>query len=390
MTTTIQKVVSAEGKTAVTESFEVPNGNNRHFLVEALDASGSVLYKGEKYANLSGTAVTIAIDMVALASDTWISTTSTANVPAARQGAAAVWTGSKMLIWGGSGASGDLNTGGAYDPATDSWTAMSTTNAPSTRRYWSVVWTGTEMIVWGGWNNDNLNTGARYNPSTDTWTPTSTTNAPAARCLMPSVWTGDKMIVWGGYPTLNTGGIYDPSTDTWIGSTSTSNAPVGRQNHTAIWTGTEMIVWGGRQYAGGTYYNNGGRYDPSTDTWTAISTTNAPSARSAGAFWTGNKMLIWGGWIDTGRLDTGAIYDPSTDTWSTISTTNAPKASTGGIWTGTEMIVWGGGNLPDSPNGRYNPSTDTWTTISTANAPSGTKCSLSDLDRSGDDYMGWI
>ena len=55
------------------------------------------------------------------------------------------------------------------------------------------------------------------------------------------------MIVWGGYDDsfyLNTGGRYNPSTDSWI-ATSTTNAPDGRVRHTAVWTGSEMIVWGG-------------------------------------------------------------------------------------------------------------------------------------------------
>ena len=38
------------------------------------------------------------------------------------------------------------------------------------------------MIVWGGLGNSGyLNTGGRYNPGTNSWTATSTTNAPAAR-----------------------------------------------------------------------------------------------------------------------------------------------------------------------------------------------------------------
>ena len=43
-----------------------------------------------------------------------------------------------------------------------------------------------------------LNTGGRYNPSTDSWTATSTTNAPTARVTHTAVWTGSEMIVWGG------------------------------------------------------------------------------------------------------------------------------------------------------------------------------------------------
>ena len=55
------------------------------------------------------------------------------------------------------------------------------------------------MIIWGGMTYDAVsNTGGRYNPSTDTWIATSTTNAPAARSGHTAVWTGSEMIVWGG------------------------------------------------------------------------------------------------------------------------------------------------------------------------------------------------
>ena len=55
-----------------------------------------------------------------------------------------------MIVWGGIDFSSVLNTGGRYNPSTDSWTATSTTNAPSAREVHTGVWTGSEMIVWGG------------------------------------------------------------------------------------------------------------------------------------------------------------------------------------------------------------------------------------------------
>ena len=55
-----------------------------------------------------------------------------------------------MIVWGGVNATGYLNTGGRYDPGTDSWTATGTTGAPAARDYHTAVWTGSEMIVWGG------------------------------------------------------------------------------------------------------------------------------------------------------------------------------------------------------------------------------------------------
>ena len=62
------------------------------------------------------------------------------------------------------------------------------------------MWTGSEMIVWGGYDGiTHLNTGGRYNPGTDSWTATSTTNAPTGRFDHTAVWTGSEMIVWGGF-----------------------------------------------------------------------------------------------------------------------------------------------------------------------------------------------
>ena len=80
------------------------------------------------------------------------------------------------------------------------------------------------MIVWGGYGGTFLNTGGRYNPITDSWTPTSATGAPTGRGFHTAVWTGSEMIVWGGYPNTNTGGRYNPGTDSWTATSTTGRA----------------------------------------------------------------------------------------------------------------------------------------------------------------------
>ena len=165
----------------------------------------------------------------------------------------AVWTGTEMIMWGGFDYSTSLNTGGRYNPATDSWTATSTgANVPSKTRAHTAVWTGTEMIVWGGYDGSvALNKGGRYNPTTDSWLATSTgTNVPTARASNSTIWTGVEMIVWGGLdsastPNSNTGGRYDAATDSWTATSTGANAPSARRSHSAVWTGAEMIVWAG-------------------------------------------------------------------------------------------------------------------------------------------------
>ncbi len=311
--------------------------------------------------------------------DTWTAT-STTNAPHSRQSQTAVWTGSEMIIWGGTDGSNDFNTGGRYNPSTDSWTATSTVNAPDGRTIPTAVWTGTEMIVWGGVHCCPLiyfNTGGRYNPSTDTWVATTTTGAPDGRQSHTAVWTGSEMIVWGGLSgqPRGDGSRYNPNTDSWT-KTRPTNVHPARYGHTAVWTGSEMIVWGGTDGSGITYFNTGGRYNPISDTWRATTTTGAPAARSSHtAIWSGADMIVWGGGNTDGLFKTGGRYDPGTDAWTGTSTVNAPsaRASHAAVWTGSEMIVWGGAfgihNL--NTGGRYNPAADSWVPTTTTDAPAG-------------------
>jgi N-acetylneuraminic acid mutarotase len=190
------------------------------------------------------------------------------NTPAARDSHTAVWTGNEMIVWGGSRI-GLLNDGGRYDPAANagagSWTAMPNTlaNTPAARVSHTAVWTGIKMIVWGGWAGSLLNDGGRYDPAGNSWAAVSIIGAPAARNHHTAVWTGSEMIVWGGDDDsdtpLNTGGRYDPAGNNWTAA-SITGAPAARYAHTAVWTGSEMIVWGG--YGGSGSFNDTYSYTP--------------------------------------------------------------------------------------------------------------------------------
>jgi N-acetylneuraminic acid mutarotase len=281
------------------------------------------------------------------ATNSWTAT-STTNAPSGSYVSSSVWAGDTtgvMIVWGGEPRNAPA-TGGRYNPSTNSWSTVTTTNAVETRSYHSTVWTGSKMIVWGGLGLKScINSGAAYDPSTDTWAAISSTNAPSKRSDQSAVWTGSYMIVWGGIYSgtyYNNGAKYDPSGDTWT-AISTTNAPDARRYHTAVWTGSDMIVWGGYN---GAYLATGGKYNLSGDSWTAVSTTNAPSARKyAVAVWTDPAMVVWGG-IDAtpSMLNTGGKYDPSADTWTATSTINAPspRAYSAVVWTGNAMIIWGG------------------------------------------------
>jgi N-acetylneuraminic acid mutarotase len=381
-----------DGATANGPSFFVKNGAG-NTVTGTVSSSGSVMNftpsLGLAYNTpYSATITTDVTDLVgnALGSEyNWIFTTQQSpagtwqpvtlnGAPYSRSSHSAIWTGTEMIIWGGTSNTGLLDTGGRYNPATDSWQPVSTINAPAARYYHTAVWTGSEMIVWGGidQNGTYLNNGARYDPSTDTWQPMSTVDAPTARRWHTAVWIGSEMIVWGGddqnHTRLNTGARYNPILDTWR-PVSTIAAPTARSSHTAVWSGLEMIVWGGSGFP----TNIGGRYDPVTDTWRAMSSTTAPTSRTEHtAVWTGSEMIVWGGY--SGSFEqSGGIYDPATDSWQTTSLTCAPLGRFRHIafWTGTQMIVWGGRNGTADLNtgGVYDPSSGTWHATQFLGAP---------------------
>lgn len=309
-----------------------------------------------------------------------------------------VWTGSEMILLGDRHP--NVLGGGRYDPARDTWSPISIVGAPSAERSdFTAVWTGTEVLVWGGstvhWCDEArqsgerfLATGARYDPKKDVWTPMTLSDAPTPRSAHVAVWTGDRMLVWGGRqrsrslavqgycefdspdsaPTYaEDGGAYDPVADRWK-PIAARNAPTGREDAVALWTGEEMLVWGGRRP--GIFPLEGGRYDPQGNRWRAISSEGAPSTDdrddASTAIWTGREMIVWNG-LET----TGGRYDPNHDSWQPIAQAGEPDARMDytAVWSGTEMIVWGGsdgGGFTRTTGGAYTPATNSWRAIGAA------------------------
>jgi hypothetical protein len=280
--------------------------------------------------------------------DTWNALT-TVGAPAARSGHTVVWTGSEMIVWGGQGGSGNLGNGGRYLPASQTWGAVSTTGAPTPRQGHVAVWTGSRMFVWGGLNIGGLlNDGALYDPALNQWTPVSLPDAPEGRMLAAAVWTGDSFVVWGGQGELGplaSGGrlVFTNGVPSHWLALNPTNAPAARIGHTAAWMGDKMFVWGGKN--GGVPFGDGAAYCAHCDTWFPIAATNAPSARfDHTVVVTTTEMVVLGGSNNGGDLATGAAYDPAVGEWHPLSTLGAPLARAGGqgVWTGTELVVFGG------------------------------------------------
>lgn len=149
--------------------------------------------------------------------NTWAPTNAT-GAPEARRGHAAVSLGNRIMVWGGFtgtldyGERGVVNSGAIYDPIADAWQPVSTEGAPSPRHSPGLVWTGSRVIVWGGLDGFSTHTqdGAIYDPATDTWSPISP--PPAGGQSASITWTGAEMLL----PSVNFGWLlYEPNNDAW-------------------------------------------------------------------------------------------------------------------------------------------------------------------------------
>jgi len=283
--------------------------------------------------------------------------TSLNNAPTARTRHVAVWDSADgvMIVWGGNGPGGMQSTGGMYDPVKGTWKPTSTVNVPPGRQDATAVWDDAHklMLVWGGRiGSTPTNTGGIYNPATNTWAPISMAGVPEARWGHSAVWTGTRMIVWGG--TDNTsyfanGASFDPVKNEWTGAIS--GGLTGRYDHTAVWTGSTMVVWGGYGTDGvtnGVYLGDGAVYDMTN--WVPLSATSAPTPRRGHtAVWSGMSMLIWGGADTTGQLGDGAKY--AGGSWYPMNNPSPePREGHTAVWIAktSEMLIWGG----TGPGGR--------------------------------------
>jgi hypothetical protein len=280
---------------------------------------------------------------------TW-ATLPTEGAPTARQHHSMVWTGERAIVWGGV-VNDDppvTGTGAAYDPVARVWTPISTTGAPSPRHSHTAVWTGSRMLVWGGYGTSAYeSTGALYDPVSDTWTPMSTVGAPAGRTRHAAAWSGTRLLVSGGLgpAVLGDAATYDPGTDTWAPIT-TGLSPRFAHSGTALADG-RVMNWAGQNTFD--WLNDGSMVDPSGAM--AVEPTSpigVPGTReSVATVLAGNVVYLWGGWTGGPYVNEGFVFDPAGGpggTWAALPVEGAPTARIEhvALWTGTDLFVWGG------------------------------------------------
>ncbi len=255
--------------------------------------------------------------------------TAVAPLPTGRSSlAAALGTDGRIDAIGGYNNGADLSTVEAYNPASNTWSTLAP--MPTARQGLAAV-AGPDGRIYalGGFNyalgginkSRSLATVEAYNPASNTWTAVA--SMLTARADLAAVAGPDGRIYAlggfnGSYTILNTVEAYSPASNTW---TAVAPMPTARQGLAAV-AGPD-----GRIYALGGLYDSGGSlatveaYNPASNAWTTVAPM--PTARVDLAAVTGSDGRIYalGGSSTNGSayLSTVEAYDPSSNTWTAVA-----------------------------------------------------------------------
>lgn len=250
-------------------------------------------------------------------------------------GASGVWTGSEVLLSGGSsfysatafsidegltsfdrGSGGSLvgmrpsNAAAAYDPRTGSWRKLAGAAVLELRPgASSTLWTGHEWLVFGSHGLPS----ARYDLGLDAWMPIAPAPGASEDSLVRgSAWVAGEAYVWfeeAGLSQPGDGYAYDPDTNTWR---SVALAPDVRGSSRLVATESEVFLIGSR----GLFAS----YSPEADAWTILpESTIRPSTEIQAAAFTSDGLVVFAptfGPPGAGRVRTVHIYDPSSGSWT--------------------------------------------------------------------------
>ena len=275
-----------------------------------------------------------------------------------REPEVSVWVGTRLLVWGGvvTGTAGPALVDGAlYDPARHTWRLL----APSpltARTNTASVWTGSRLLVWGGYGADGSrrDDGATYDPRDDTWRMLPPSPL-LARAGATAVAVGDNVLIVAaqGESTNAAASVYDMSRDAWrrtsappaFGATYAwvaGGAPL--DGHALVLMHTQLVTNTSGGQRGYDDEPHALIYDFHSDTWTVLVTTGQP--RTVGKpLMTGTGVLVPpAAWFCGAHScappsnDTGALLLAGGREWHEVPA--VPGETVGGqsVWTGSSLV----------------------------------------------------
>jgi len=289
----------------------------------------------------------------------------------------------KVLVAGGAGSAGSLNTAELYDPITGAWTVTGNLNTARDSHTATLLENG-KVLVAGGHNCapppqmcSELGSAELYDPTTETWTNTGNLNMSRQSHTATRLLNGKVLVVAG---TADGVELYDPASGTWS-ITGNLNLNYLVLHHTTTLLTSGKVLFAGGIFCGGMFCgadsNIAKLYDPVTGTWSGTGDLNTGRELHTATLLSNGKVLIAGGFVDSDAAlvtNSAELYDPDTGTWSLTGNLHTARAyHTATLLIDDKVLVAGGfyaDSLPTiiAEGELYDPTTGAWHDTASLNA----------------------
>jgi WD40 repeat protein len=277
----------------------------------------------------------------------------------------------KVLVVGGYGGNGYLNSAELYDPIAGTWSLTSGLNTARYAHTATLLPNGKVLVAGGYDDNSYLNSAELYDPITGTWSSTGNLNTARGTHTATLLPNGKVIVVAGSQCGffdclyLNSAELYDPTTGTW---SYTGNLNTARDTHTAtLLPNGKVLVAGGVD--DNSYLNGAELYDPATGMWSNTGNLNAFHYAHTATLLPNGKVLVAAGGFYDGWLNSAELYDATTGMWSSTGSLNTARGyhTATLLPTGEVLVTGGASNGVLNSAELYDAATGTWSNTASLN-----------------------
>src|SRR5947208_912867 len=242
------------------------------------------------------------------------------NQPRAEHTATLLANGTVLISGGRDAADQPLASAEIYDPATGGFTLLA---SPLPAPVWGHTATrlddGTVLIA-GGQRGARYRRAAQlFDPASDTFAALTPMSTPRGRHTATLLRDGRVVVIGGtdGVEPLASLEVYDPTTRTF--SRASSALVLARQDHTAtLLPDGRVLVAGGSNFSGA--LASAELYDPTAGTVSPAGPLNVPRTLASTALLLDSTVLVAGGQTTTGEdLDSAEVYAAATNAFALLA-----------------------------------------------------------------------
>ncbi len=272
-----------------------------------------------------------------------------------------------------------------FNTNTNTWSVLGTSTSNGVNsEVRALAVTESEVYVGGNFTQAggvSANRVARFNTNTNTWSVlgTSTSNGVggastsivyALAVVGNEVFVGGRFTQAGGVTVSNVA-RFNTNTNTWSLLGSSLILGVNGSVNALVVMGNEVCVGGEFTQAGDANANRVARFNPATNTWSALGGSGIGVSGSVYALAVmGSEVYVGGTFSQAGGLSAinVARFNTTTNTWGALgSGTNISVIGVRALAAGSEVYVGGdffsAGGLSANYVARFNPATNTWSAM---------------------------